>query len=264
MDYGLYLSAAGMKSQLVRQDVIANNLANSQTNGFKRDLTMMRSRANPVFEDSGLAGLREPVLENQGGGVFINNGGIDLSQGLLEKTGNTTDLALDGKGFFTVQGENGQKLLTRDGQFLMASDGTLVTANGGRKVLDASGQPITLDTELPVQIGSDGAISQGGPSAAGGTGGGAAGVQLGIVDVSDPRKLMKLGANVLSVTSPDALAAAPAGTRVRQGSLESSGTDPFSEMVNMMEGIRAFEANTKMISYQDTTLQEINTIGKIA
>lgn len=260
MDYGLYISAAGMKAQLARQDAIANNLANAQTTGFKRDLVLMRARANAVEEDPQMYPFRTPVVDDVGGGVFATGGGVDLSQGVLDTTGNKTDLALDGRGFFTVQGDNGQKLLTRDGRFLLDAEGNLVTA-GGRKVLDESGQPIALNSELPVQVGADGQITQ---IVSGEEGAGGRGVKLGIVDVSDPRKLIKLGGNVMTVSSADALKDVPAETRVRQGTLEASGTDPMIELVNMMEGQRAFDANAKLITYQDTAMSEINTVGKVA
>ena len=256
MDYGLYVSAAGMKAQLARQDVIANNLANAQTTGFKRDLVLMQSRANAVNEDPTMFQYREPVVQDMGGGMFGSGGGIDLTQAMMESTGNQTDLALDGKGFFTVQGDNGQKLLTRDGRFLVDNGGSLVTATGGRKVLDSNGQPITLNPDLPIVVGADGQVTQ--------DGAGTSGVQLGLVDVNDSRSLVKLGGNVMAASNADELTDAPPGTKVRQGQLEASGTDPVVELVNMMEGQRAFDANAKMISYQDTELSQLNTVGRIA
>ena len=112
MIYGLYLSAAGLQAQQARTEVISNNIANAGTTGFKRDLAVMRSRANAVDEDPKMAGYRMPVFDQQGGGVFPVNGGIDLSPSSLDKTGNATDVALTGSGFFTVQGDKpGQKLL---------------------------------------------------------------------------------------------------------------------------------------------------------
>jgi len=85
-----------------------------------------------------------------------------------------------------------------------------------------------------------------------------------LTDVSAPQDLVKLGNNLMRVQNPKSLTDMPATTEVRQYHLEQSGVDPVVEMVNMMEGQRAFEANAKMISYQDTTLSELNTIGKVA
>ena len=252
---GLYMSAAGMQAQEYRQAVTANNLANAQVTGFKRDLAMVQSRLNAVQEDPTMAQYRMDPFDQQGGGVNMLATTIDMAQGTLQQTGNQTDLALQGPGLFTVRGSDGKTALTRDGRFLIKDDGTLVTATGGNAVLDASGQPITLNPQLPVLVNEKGQISQ---SADAGNG-----VQLGIREVTDPKSLEKLGGNLLS--APDA-AMRPASTEtiVRQGSLENSGVDPVVEMVNMMEGQRVFEANAKMISFQDQTLQQINTIGRVA
>jgi flagellar basal body rod protein FlgG len=253
---GLYVSAAGLQAQEARQSVIANNLANANTHGFKRDLTVMQARRNAIQEHPELAPYQLPVLANQSGGVTGSGGGIDMTQGPLTSTKNPTDVALMGSGFFEVQGDKpGEKLLTRDGSFLLNQDGTLVTANGGRPVLSSQGQPIVLNPNLPVQISTTGMITQGD---------GSAGVQLGLTDVSDPRQLVKLGSNLLTVTNPQALTAISPNTQVKQGHVEESGVNPAVELVNMMQGQRAFDANAKMITYQDTTLSELNTIGKVA
>ncbi|HVS72420.1 MAG TPA: flagellar hook-basal body protein [Phycisphaerae bacterium] len=253
MLYGLYLSAAGLQAQEAKQAVISNNMANAETAGFKRDLAVMRSRLNEVHENGLMAAYRTPILEDEGGGVTIGSS-VDLSQGELKQTGNATDVALVGKGFFTVQGKDaGQKLLTRDGRFLVNNDGNLVTLDG-RAVLGTDGNPVQIKGTGPITIDGTGTISQGGAVVA----------KLGLADVNDPRQLVKIGDNLLAADDPQALRDVPAKTVVRQGRIESSGVDPMAEMVNMMEGQRAFDANAKMISYQDTMLQEVNTIGKVA
>ena len=128
-------------------------------------------------------------------------------------------------------------------------------ASGGRPVLDSAGRPIVLNPNLPVTINSVGEISQGDLL-------GGSAVKLGIVDVKGSRELVKLGGNVLRTTSDAALTDADPMTRVRRGMIESSGVDPMTEMISMMDGFRAFEANAKMISYQDQTLAQVNTIGR--
>src|SRR5262249_31802944 len=158
---------------------------------------------------------------NQGGGVLGSGNGLDLTQSTLEKTGNQTDLALNGRGFFTIAGENGAKLLTRNGQFLLNTEGKLVTADGGHAVLDSSGNPISLNAGLPVHVDENGQISQGDP-----TGGGAgAAVKLGVVDVSDARQLVKLGGNLMTTRNPAAVTEVGPDTKVHQGEIESSGVD---------------------------------------
>jgi flagellar basal body rod protein FlgG len=253
---GLYLSAAGMQAQELRLAVTTNNLANAQVNGFKRDLALMQARLQASEEDTHMAKYLVPSLRNQGGGVNAVGVGVDLKQAPLKDTSNQTDVALDGPGFFTVKGaKDGEKNLTRDGSFLINSDGTLVTATGGHPVLSSDGQPIVLNPELPVTIASDGTISQGETSG---------GVKLGLADVKDQKDLVKLGGNLMTVQRPEGLQEMPASTQVRQYHVEQSGVDPVIEMVNMLEGQRVFEANAKMVSFQDTTLSELNTIGKVA
>jgi flagellar basal-body rod protein FlgF len=253
MNYGLYLSASGARAQMQRLDVIANNLANTHTTGFKRDLINMLARRNAALEDPRMAAYRVPALQNQGGGVLPIGGGMDLTPGSLENSSNPTDVALDGKGFFTVAGDNGEKLLTRDGRFLLDREGRLVTAVGNRAVLDSTGQPITLTAGLPISIASDGQISQGG---------GESGVKLGLVNVADSRQLIKLGGNVMRAQGE--VTEVPADTQVRQYKLESSGVEEMAELINLMEGQRAFEANARMMTYQDQTMGQLATVGRVA
>jgi flagellar basal-body rod protein FlgF len=253
MNYGLYLSAMGAQVQMERQAVVTNNLANAQTTGFKRDLVIQQARLSAAYEDPKMAAYRLPGLNNQGGGVFNINGGIDLSQGTLKDSGNPLDIALNGRGFFTVQGDKGTTLLTRDGHFDRDQDGQLLSS--GRPVLDKDGNPITLSLNGDVTIAKNGNIAQGGIDT---------GVSLGIVNVADSQQLIKMGANRLRAVDGANLAQAPADTQVMQYKLEESGVNEMTEIVNMIEGQRAFEANAKMISYQDQTMSLLNTVGRIA
>jgi flagellar basal body rod protein FlgG len=107
---------------------------------------------------------------------------------------------------------------------------------------------------LPVVVDGTGRVSQGED----------AGVQLKLQDVADPRRIVKLGGNLMTVSDPKMLKDISPSTVVRSGHLEQSGVDPVVEMVQMMEGQRIFDANAKMISYQDQTLQQLNTIGRVA
>jgi flagellar basal-body rod protein FlgF len=253
--YGLYLSAAGLQAQERKQEVITNNLANANVNGFKRDLAVVRARANATYEDPTMRQYRVPVLENQGGGVLLQGGGVDLSQAPLQKSSNPKDLALDGRGFFVLKGDADNKpILTRDGSFVINKDGFLVQGSSNRPVISTNGEPIALNSALPFTVDEAGKVSQGE----------AASVQLKLVDVTDPRHLVKLGENVMTVDDEKAIKPASPTTMVRQGSLELSGVNPMIEMVNMMAGQRVFDANAKLISLQDTTLQQLNTIGRLA
>lgn len=249
---GLYMSAAGLQTQEYRQSVTANNLANAQTTGFKRDFAVMQARLNAAEADPRMAAFRQPGLRQRSGGVWPGAGSIDLSQGSLNQTGNQSDVALEGPGFFTLQGDKGEKLLTRDGRFLINNEGFLINAASGRKVLSAAGEPISLNPALPLHVTNRGYVQQGeGVS-----------VQLGIVDTSADN-LSKRGANTMAAEDPTRMTAMD-GATVRQGFLEQSAVDPVVEMVNMLEGQRVFEANARMLTYQDQTLQQLNMIGRVA
>jgi len=233
--------------------MIANHLANAQTDGFKRDLAIVQSRANAVHEDAVMMPYRVPVLEDQGGGVLLRGSGVDLAQGALKASENWHDLALKGRGFFVLAGEG--PTLTRDGGFKVNDQGGLIHAASGRAVLGEDGEPIVLDLTLgAVGVDRDGQIKQNGEAV----------TKLKLVDVNDHRQLVKLGQNLLTVRDAGTLVPMGEGTRVQQWQLEMSGVDPMVELVNMISGQRMFDANARMISLQDMTLQSLNSVGRIA
>jgi flagellar basal body rod protein FlgG len=255
MVYGLYLSATGVMTNSYRQDVIANNLANAETVGFKRDLTTFRERATAATEQPGKLSWTNPSMEGIGGGTFAQPTALDMTPGPIEQTGNTTDAAIDGSGYFTVD-DNGKTKLTRNGQFMINSSGNLITANGTNlNVLDSQGNPIKLDGSLSAQtvIGQDGTISQDGKPIA----------KLGVVDVPDSTKLKNEGGTLLSYPNPDQFSASTA--TIRGESVENANVDPSTELSALMETQRQLEANANMIHYQDSTLDKlVNTVGKVS
>ncbi len=255
MLYGLYLSATGVMANSYRQDVIANNLANSETVGFKRDLTTFRQRPTAAQEDPGKLSWTNPTMEGIGGGMFADPTTMDLSPGAMEPTSNTTDAAIDGSGFFTVD-DHGSTKLTRNGQFMIGHDGMLITANGSNlQVLDATGKPIKLNGTLTSStvIGQDGTITQNNKPVA----------KLGVVEVPDTAKLKNEGGTLLSY--PDQAAMTPSKSTVRGGFIENANVDPATELTALMETQRQLEANANMIHYQDQTLDKlVNTVGKVS
>jgi flagellar basal-body rod protein FlgF len=255
MLYGLYLSATGVMTNSYRQDVIANNLANAETVGFKKDLTTFRERATAAQEQPGKLTWTNPTMEGIGGGTFASPTALDMTPGPVEQTGNTTDAALEGPGFFTVD-DNGKTKLTRNGQFMIAANGNLITANGTNlNVLDSQGNPIKLDGTLSAQtvIGQDGTISQDNKPIA----------KLGIVDVPDPSKLKNESGTLLSYPNPDQFTAST--STVRGEYVEDANVDPSTELSALMETQRQLEANANMIHYQDSTLDKlVNVVGKVS
>jgi flagellar basal-body rod protein FlgF/flagellar basal-body rod protein FlgG len=237
----MYISAEGAAAQAQRLEVIANNLANVDTPGFKQDVPTFQARFAEAIQQ-GQARAGDQSINDLGGGVKVIEIETDHSSGLLKETGNELDLAINGKGFFHVKGEDGERYLSRSGAFALDTQGRLVTQNGHRPVLDQSGSEIVLSSELPVAISSDGFISQAGAIYA-----------LGLSQPQSLDELVKVGTNLFKPLG-DVQPLALAERDVRQGFLEMSGANPVRQMMAMIETTRAFEANTRMMQNQDTML----------
>jgi len=253
MIYGMYLSAAGVMANSHRQDVIANNLANAETTGFKRALSMVRQRA-PESRESGRFDLSNPALDAIGGGIFLSPTQVDHSQGALESYDSPLSLAITGKGYFAVR--DGDRLrLTRNGIFPRGARGELVMSDGtGRKVLDVRQRPIRIDVnELKqIAVGDDGTITKNGEFIA----------QIGVFDVPDQRQLVPAGGTLMAVD--EAAIARVINPSVQSGYVELANVDPAIELTQLMEAQRQLEANANMIRYQDQTLGRlVNDVGKI-
>ena len=253
MIYGLYLSASGVLASSYRQDVIANNLANSETVGFKKDLALLQERSPASQERNAGPNASDPLLDRIGGGLFTSPTAVDTTQGSLEATGTTLDLAIEGNGFFSLDTHNGQRL-TRNGQFQLDRTGNLVAANDwGDRVLDPEGKPIRLDPSVQAEISPDGSITQAGKVVG----------RVGMYDVPSPQRLVKDGQSML--TYPDMKALTAGSGTMRSGYIERSNVDPTTELTGLMEAERQLEANTNMIRYQDATLSAlVNSVGKIS
>ena len=250
MIYGLYQSAAGMMVNEYRQGVLANNLANAETSGFKRDVATFSERRTAA--DVGQRrGPTHDLMQQLTGGIWLGKTQTDFGEGVLQRTELATDIALAGPGFFQVRDAQGTDLLTRDGRLLMDSEGRLVSATDGAAVLGRGGAPILLNPRGgELTIDDEGRVSQDGQIAA----------QLAVVDVTDYDALQKVGASrfrggeLLATPRPEA--------RVMQGFVESSGVEPVKEMVSMLEASRAYQLNAQMITMQDQSLGRL--IGSIA
>ena len=257
MLYGLYQSASGVIANSYRQDVVANNLANAETVGFKRDLPLFQERLTEAQARrlSPSSTWSDPRLERLGGGLFAHPNVVDTRQGELEPTGNPLDVAIQGDGFFAVKGQadGSETFLTRHGQFITDRDGHLILANsGGQRVLDVKGKPIRLDPTKPAAISGDGVVSQGSRPV----------TKIAVHTVENPGALRKHGGTLVSAAGQE-LRAAPAAS-LRAEFLERSNVDPTTELAELMETQRQLEANANMIKYQDQTLGRlVNEVGKI-
>jgi flagellar basal-body rod protein FlgG len=227
MDRGLYIAASGMLAEQIRQDQIANDLANASTPGYKADRTSQRTFGDLLLANSATGATVGP----QSTAVQVDKIVTDFTAKPARETGEPLDFAISGDGFFAVQTAQGTRY-TRNGQFSLDPQGRLVTA-AGDAVLDANGNPITA---------ADGKVDP---------------RRIGVVNLTNPRKE---GDSLLTGTA----AGAATGT-VRSGALESSGADPARSMVDMIASMRAFEAGQKVIQTIDETLgKAVSQVGSIS
>ena len=240
MLYGMYVSAAGALGNSYRQDVIANNLANAETVGFKRDLALFTARPTEA-ETTGQRRNTTALLEGLGGGTFALPTHTDFSSGGLEITNRDYDLALEGRGFFSVL-KDGETLYTRDGRFGRNEAQQLVTLGSQLPVLDAKGKVITLDPDKShFQVSPAGVVSQDGEAVA----------QLGVVDFEDLQRLQKRGDSLFDAQG---MAATESLSPVKQGQIEKSSVQVTEQMIAMIKTQRMFESNLSMLRMQDETL----------
>lgn len=229
---GIYNTAASMVPRVKKQEVIANNLANAETVGFKKDSMFLR-----VFKKE--QELSKKTLEPTWEVRMIDKLYTDYSGGSLEATGRDLDLALQSDGFFTVLTPNGEAY-TRNGAFSLGPDGALVNSDGYPVLSD--GGPVILRDDK-VTIGNDGQIMSDNQMIG----------KLRIVDFEDPELLKKVTGTLYALDG-GAVPIAPAKLNVRQGYLERSNVDILREMVDMIDTYRMFETGQKMIQIQDDTL----------
>lgn len=239
MSYGMYISGEGAQAQSRRLEVVANNLANVNTVGFKPDVASFQARFAEAIQ-LGEAIPGDQSINDLGGGVKIIDTTTNFAAGQLKATGNKSDLAIIGNGFFAVQGGDGQTYLTRAGDFGVDADGQLVTQNGHRPVLDESGGPIVLDLEQPWTVTPNGSVQQGETN-----------IPLALVEPQSFNDLIKVGSNMFRSLS-GAVAVPEEIREVRTGLLEVSGVNPMEQTMAMIETTRAFEANSRMIQNHDT------------
>ena len=293
---GLYTAATGMVTEARRTDVIANNLANAATTGYKKDLAIHREFENllikrvydhdnsstvgadmKVFNKLGnlntsaeditqfkgfkVGAEERPPIGKLGLGDYIDEIAVDYSQGSMESTGNAFDLAIAGNGFFAVQTPDGVRY-TRNGAFFKNSTGLLQDIRG-YNLLDVAGNPITI----PANVGND-EISING-----------AGeifvdeipprqiARIQVVQFADRHAVQKQGDSLFyAVTDNNGNVAQPqpATGEVMQGMLEKSNIEIVREMVELIHNHRLYEANSKAVTTQDTMLDAaVNQLGRI-
>ncbi|NVF14539.1 flagellar basal-body rod protein FlgG [Vreelandella maris] len=256
----LWTAKTGLESQQTKLDVISNNLANVSTNGFKR--------SRPVFEDLLYQNMRQPGAQNNiqdrlPSGMQIGTGVRAVAterlhtQGGLEQTENSRDLAIDGEGFFQVLMPDGTTAYTRDGSFQLNQNGQMVTANG---------YPVEPAIFLPpnalsVNVGEDGTVSVRQPGVA-------IDNEVGQITVStfiNPAGLESAGGNLYLETGASGapnenMPGMNGAGRLFQGYVETSNVNVVEEMVNMIQTQRAYEINSKAVSTSDEMLARLSQL----
>ena len=258
----LWTSATGMQAQALNLDVIANNLANVNTAGFKKSRAEFQDLLYETLRPAGTSSSQDTQVP---AGIQIGHGTRPstvlkiFSQGNMENTKNELDLAIEGDGFFQIILPNGETAYTRDGAFKLDSDGRIVNSDGF-----ALEPEITIPSDaVSVSVGIDGTVSvlQAGDSIPS---------EIGTIELArfvNPAGLISTGRNlyITSEASGDEMTGIPGEDglgSLAQGFLEMSNVSVVDEMVSMITAQRAYETNSKSIQTADEMLQIANNIKR--
>lgn len=259
MYYGIQLAASGALTSLYRTDVLANNLANINTAGFKPDMVYTRQRDTARVEDDLPFLPTDDLLERLGAGAHMAPNAVNHRQGDLIHTGNTLDLAIEGEGFFVLRaltdGDDTAQHFTRDGRFTLDSSSRLVSVTTGLPVMSDANRPIVIRGEGGVSIDADGLIRQDGDPIA----------RIQVRDVPDRGMLTRVGDGQFALNQQAFSRSFPATGAVRQGMIEGSGVNAVNTMIEVQNSARATGTNIAMIAYQDRMIEQaINTFARTA
>ncbi len=246
---GLYTSAAGMLAEMTRNDVAANNLANVNTTGYKKDTAVFETFPEVLvkrMENPEPGQLTNKTIGKLGQGIIVDEVVTIHTQGPVKQTTNPLDFAINGDGYFVVQTTGGERY-TRNGAFTLDQDGYLTTSEGnyvlGQKGrIKVAGDEVTVDKQGQISV--DGTVVD----------------QFRLVSFNDTQQLMKQGDSLFNGGQP----VAGFNGQVIQNAVEASNVNPVTEMVDLITIMRAYEANQKMIQAHDQTLgQAINEVAKV-
>lgn len=261
---GLYTAYTGMVNEQKRLDVLSNNLANADTNGYKKEGTTSQTFADELaikIKDTSSYGIAKK-LGTISMGVHIGETYTDYSQGNFKVTDNSTDFALRGDGFFAIsytdKAGNSSVKYTRDGAFVVNTQGYLVTKDGDYvlNMNDARNGNVNgrirVNPNQDITVDEFGNIYQNNQLVA----------NIGYVDVEDYNYLAKYGENLYDLVEGGTLIESEA--TVEQGVIEASNVNVVSEMVNMITISRAYQAGQKVINAVDETLEKaVNQVGQV-
>jgi flagellar basal body rod protein FlgG len=220
MSAGIYSAFSGAVASLAQLEIVANNVANANTSGFRRDQTVFDTQLGAVlpFARAGEAH-------------------VDTSPGTQRLTGDTLHVALDGPGFFVIEGDDGEQRLTRRGDFMLSPSGELRLPNGSRVL--GPGGPLVAPRDAQLSFRADGTLV--GPTGPLG--------RLRIVDVERPELLRKAGES--AIVAPPEAGVRDLRARVAVGFVEESNVNLARELVSLIQTQRAFEASIRSIQIHD-------------
>lgn len=256
----MYTAATGSQAQQFNIDIIANNVANVNTTGYKKSRAEFQDLLSQTYQAAGSLsdqGTTDPVGIQVGLGVQVSATQRVFLPGSIAQTGNPLDMAIQGDGFFQVQLDSGEVAYSRDGSYKRDANGTLVTSDG---------YPLQPNITIPndateIVIGLNGTVSvrQAGSTDLNQIG------QIQLVRFANPAGLESIGRNLFQRTpaSGDAIQGTAgqgdfAKTTINQGFLEGSNVQIVEELINLIASQRAFEANSKVIKASDDILQISN------
>ncbi|QQZ09197.1 flagellar hook-basal body protein [Heyndrickxia vini] len=264
---GFYTAASGMITQQRKTDLLTNNMANSNTPGFKSDQSTIRAFPEMLLQrldkksipvENSISYSRFQNIGSLNTGVYLQEAIPKFLQGDMQETGLKTDLAIidlngnKSSAFFTVQDQNGETKYTRNGNFTIDPNGYLTTANG-LYVLDNQQNRIQLNSDQ-FEVDNNGTITADGTRA-----------RLGIVYTNNPEDLLKEGDGLYRTENNRGLPnAANNQYRLQQGFLERSNVDISQTMTDMLSTYRSFEANQKVLQAYDKSMERaVNEIGRV-
>lgn len=239
MDNPTYISLSRQSGLLKELSVIANNMANSDTIGFKREGAVFTEFINGARGSTAAEGARHSLSMGRLGAHFS-----EFTHGELRQTSGELDVAIDGEGFFMVESPGGERL-TRAGHFQANAEGILVTPDG-MPVLDQAGGQIQIPQEINrLAIGGDGTISGDGVELA----------KLGVV-TADPTTMSRDGGNLWVARNGTEIVEEP---RILQGFVEDSNVQPVAEIARMIEVQRYYDAGQKLLEMEDERIRQVIT-----
>ena len=246
MNVSLYQAASALNANARWQEVIAGNMASSSIPGFKKqDLSFQAVQAG-MLKPTASGGIAQPIS------MSTPRSRINFAPGEIKRTDGNTDLAIDGNAFFEVQLPNGSSAYTRDGEFKLNAQGQLVTKQGYLVMGEGGSIQFDPNNSTVINVAPDGTISQGSERRS----------KIQLTEFNDPNLLKDIGGGFYLAKDPNIQATTEVKSSVRQGFLEGANTTAVAEMASLINVMRAYEANQRVIQMQDDRIgRAISELG---